>query len=43
MRPDAALGEMNGFNIVKNFGFVLQKCNKMKIFYKNVMKMGENR
>jgi hypothetical protein len=43
MRPDAALGEMNDFNIVNNFGFVLQKCNKMSVFYKNVKNKAKNR
>ena len=37
-RPDAALGEMNEFNIANIFRFVLQKCNKLNLFYKNVMK-----
>ena len=42
-RPDAALGEMNVFNIVIICVLVLQKCNKVIYFYKNVMKRGENR
>jgi len=29
---------MNEFNIANIFRFVLQKCNKLNLFYKNVMK-----
>jgi len=42
-RPDAALGEMNAVNIVIICVLVLQKCNKVIVFYKNVIISTKNR